>query len=97
LHIETPKYKASEIGVEGERNQRLLNLCHHFQATRYLSGDAARDYLDVAQFAAAGIDVNWHSYEHPIYPQLHGEFVPYLSVLDLLLNAGPDAKRIFSR
>jgi WbqC-like protein family len=96
LHIETPRYKASQIGIEGERNQRLLNFCHHFQATRYLSGDAAREYLDVSQFLAAGIEVSWHSYDHPTYPQLHGEFIPYLSVIDLLLNVGPKADRILS-
>ena len=41
-----------------------------------------------ARFRAAGIDVAWHDYAHPSYAQLHGDFVPYLSALDLLLNVG---------
>jgi WbqC-like protein family len=95
--IETPRYRASQMGVEGDRNTRLINFCRHFKATRYISGDAARAYLDVAQFAAAGIEVVWHAYQHPQYPQLHGEFIPYLSALDLLLNTGPAARELFVR
>jgi WbqC-like protein family len=95
--IRTPRHSASQLLIDGDRNARLINLCRHFRATRYISGDAARAYLDVAQFAAAGIEVVWHSYQHPHYPQLHGEFVPYLSALDLLLNVGPEARRLFPK
>jgi WbqC-like protein family len=93
--IKTPLHRTSQLGIEGDRNGRLINLCRHFQATRYISGDAARNYLDVARFAAAGIEVAWHSYQHPQYPQLHGDFLPYLSALDLLLNVGPTANTFF--
>lgn len=96
LKINTPRFRSSELGIGGDRNDRLLNLCRHFGATRYLSGDAARDYLNVSGFAAAGIEVVWHNYQHPEYPQLHGEFLPCLSVLDLMLNTGPDARNILT-
>jgi hypothetical protein len=92
LGIATPTYRAGELGIGGSRNERLLDLCRYFGATRYLSGNAARAYLDVSRFAAAGIEVAWHDYVHPVYPQLHGAFVPYLSMLDLLLNLGPGAR-----
>jgi hypothetical protein len=95
FEIKTPRHRASHLRIGGDRNERLINFCRHFAATRYISGDAARDYLDVAQFAAAGIEVVWHAYEHPRYPQLHGEFMPYLSALDLLLNVGPAAGKLF--
>lgn len=88
LGIATPCHRASELGVGGDRNERLLNLCQHFGATRYLSGNAAQDYLDVELFRAAGVEVGWHDYVHPTYPQLHGAFASHLSVLDLLLNVG---------
>jgi len=88
LGVSTPRHRASALAIGGDRNERLLNLCRHFGATRYLSGNAARAYLDVEQFAAAGIEVTWHDYLHPVYPQLHNAFVPYLSILDLLLNVG---------
>jgi WbqC-like protein family len=97
LDIATPQHRSSELGIGGERNERLINLCRYFGATRYLSGNAARDYLDVPAFAAAGIEIAWHNYAHPVYAQQHGDFVPYLSVLDLLLNKGGDSLAILSR
>ena len=88
---------ASRLGIEGGQNQRLLNICRHFGATTYVSGDAARDYLDVPLFEQHRIAVEWQRFEHPTYPQLHGAFVPYLSALDLVLNCGSDAGRILER
>ena len=88
--IRTRCWLASELPTEGDRNERLISLCRHFNATEYLSGDAAREYLEVWRFADSGINVQWHCYKHPTYPQVHGGFVPYLSALDLLLNVGPD-------
>jgi hypothetical protein len=94
LGVHTPRHRSSELGLGGERNDRLINLCRHFGATKYLSGDAAHEYLDTERFAAEGIEVVWQKYVHPTYSQLHGDFVPYLSVLDLILNEGPRALEV---
>lgn len=94
LEIKTPRYRSSLLGIGGDRSERLLNLCEHFGAKRYLSGDAAKAYLDVDLFRKRGIEVVWHGYQHPHYAQLHGAFVPYLSALDLVLNEGPASRRI---
>jgi hypothetical protein len=97
IEISTPCYRASQLDIGGDRIERLVNLCKYFGASRYISGNAARDYLDVTRFAAAGIDVVWHDYAHPTYAQQHGEFVPYLSVLDLVLNAGARSLSVLSQ
>ena len=86
--------RSSALAIDGERTDRLVNICRHFGASRYLSGDSAQTYLDVAAFEAQGITVEWQRYAHPTYPQLHGPFVPYLSALDLVLNCGSDAPLI---
>jgi WbqC-like protein family len=96
LGIETPTHRASELGVGGERVERLLALCRHFGATGYLTGDAAEDYLDPQAFDTAGVRLEYQRYEHPTYRQLYGDFVPYLSVLDLLFNCGPDSRTILA-
>ena len=88
--------RSSELGVNGERTERLLALCRHFKATHYLTGDAARDYLDEAAFARIGVKVVWQSYRHPEYPQGREPFIPYLSVVDLLMNCGPDSLRVLA-
>ena len=80
--------RASQLGIGGTQSERLINLCVHLGANRYLSGNAASDYLDVSAFEKHGIEVTWQDYHHPIYPQQHGPFVPYLSAIDLLLNCG---------
>jgi hypothetical protein len=91
----TPQiYRSSEHNIDGEQSERLLRLCEHFGATRYLSGSAARDYLEVELFSRRGVEVVWQDYNHPVYPQLFGEFVPYLSAIDLLLNCGDESRAI---
>ena len=86
--------RSSGLGIGGERSDRLVNICRHFGASTYVSGAAAEAYLDVGSFERNGILVEWQRYAHPVYPQLHGEFVPYLSALDLLFNCGDDAPLI---
>ena len=75
----------------------LVALCEKFKATDYLTGDAARDYLDERQFEDSGVRVHWHNYEHPVYDQGTQEFVPYLSVVNLLFREGPRTVEILSR
>ncbi|HEV8227351.1 MAG TPA: WbqC family protein [Methylomirabilota bacterium] len=82
---------SSELDVPGQKSERLIGLCRALGAGRYLTGDAASDYLDETQFAAHAIRVEYHHYRHPVYAQLHGEFVPYLSVVDLLMNHGRES------
>jgi hypothetical protein len=82
---------SSQLGIGGGQSERLLGICRHFGASTYLSGAAAREYLDVPLFERHGIAVEWQDYAHPVYPQLHGAFVPYLSAIDLLLNCGDAA------
>ena len=75
-------------------NERLISLCEQVGADTYLSGPAAKAYLDENLFAEAGISVEWLDYSrYPEYPQLFGTFVHEVSVIDLLLNTGPDAPR----
>jgi hypothetical protein len=71
---------------------RLVSLCKQTGATRYISGPAAKAYLDGALFAAEGIDVEYFDYSgYPEYPQLYTPFRHEVSVIDLILNAGPAA------
>ena len=94
LGLDTRIERSSVLGIGGARTERLVNICRRFGASRYLSGDSAQSYLDVAVFEAHGITVEWQQYAHPTYPQLHGPFVPYMSALDLVFNCGADAPLI---
>jgi len=76
---------------------RLLNLCSAAGATRYVSGPAAKDYMELEKFDRAGIEVSWMDYSgFPEYPQAWGPFEPHVSIVDLLLNCG-EASRDYLR
>ena len=89
--------RSSDLGVSGDRTERLLRICKMFEADVFYEGAAGRNYLNEESFRREGIRVEYQDYRHPEYHQLHGEFLPYLSVVDLLLNTGPDALSIFDR
>ena len=94
LGIPTPLRPSSDYTLEGDRSQRLLGICRQAGADTYLSGPAARDYLDVGLFERAGVRVEWMDYSgYPPYRQLHGDFQHGVSVIDLLLNEGSNAPR----
>jgi hypothetical protein len=94
IGLDREVHRASALGIGGDRSSRLVNICRHFGATRYLSGMAAISYLQGDLFAEAGIEIQFQDYLHPVYPQQFGEFVSHLAVVDLLFNAGPDALRL---
>ncbi|MBC2716494.1 MAG: WbqC family protein [Desulfobacteraceae bacterium] len=74
--------------------ERLVDLCTQAGGTEYISGPAAKDYIDESLFAERGIKLNWFNYAgYPEYPQLWGEFTHNVSILDLLFNCGKDARR----
>lgn len=85
---------ASDLKVHECRNERLIQLIKRVEGTNYLSGLGAKAYLDEEMFRQAGIVVEWQDFRHPVYPQLHGEFMPNLSCLDILFNCGPMAREI---
>lgn len=92
LGITTRIIDSRELALQGDRNARLLDACKKLGATAYLSGPAARSYLDTAWFQHEGIDVHWMDYSgYTEYPQLFPPFVHGVSVLDLLFNVGTDA------
>ena len=96
LGLVRPTLRSSSLGIAGKQSERLVALCQHTGAQRYLSGNAAQDYLDRELFTRHGIEIEWQDYAHPVYPQQHGDFVPYLSIVDLLFNCGEESLAILA-
>lgn len=79
--------------IEG-KSERLADLCTQAGGTEYISGPAAKDYIDESVFTERGIKLAWFDYAgYPEYPQLWGEFIHEVTILDLLFNCGKDASR----
>lgn len=92
LGIDTPISDARDYRLETGRNERLVSLCSQAGADRYLSGPAARSYIDESLFAAHGVGVEWMDYSaYPEYPQPHPPFDHQVSILDLLACVGERA------
>jgi hypothetical protein len=78
-------HQAADLASQGSQTGRLVSICRSLGATRYLSGPAAKSYLDEAQFGAAGIAVAWMAYPaYPSYRQSDGGYDPWVSILDAM-------------
>ena len=98
LGIKTPITWSMDYPAAEGQSERLLAICLAAGAECYLSGPAARNYLNEGLFRAAGVEVEWMDYsDYPEYRQLHGAFEHGVTVLDLILNEGPEAVRYLKR
>lgn len=106
LGIETRVIRSSEEGLEAaflrsragvtDPTERIAFLCERLGADRFLEGALGRTFLKPDRLAARGISLEFHDYAHPRYRQLFPPFIPYLSVIDLLLNHGDQSLDILT-
>ena len=95
LGCSTPVLRLSDLTVEGQAGELIINFCRELGADQYLSGVHGRDYLDLESFDRAGIELVFQDFKSPEYPQaLPGEFVPNLSIVDMLMNCGSDSREV---
>lgn len=94
LEIATPRILASSLAAREEPTDRLIDLCRAAGGTTYLAGQGGLEYMDLGRFRAAGLPVQVQAYRHPTYPQRYAPFVSHLSVVDLLVNCGPESLEI---
>lgn len=92
LDIKTKIAFSADLGVYGERTERLIGICKKLGADVYLSGPAARNYLKTNAFLHENIGVQWMDYSgYPEYAQLYPPFEHGVTILDLVFNEGPNA------
>ncbi len=94
LSIKPTVIRSSTLDVKSTKGELVLEICRKVGATKYLSGISGREYLDQAQFARAGVALEFQEFHHPIYRQLHEPFLPGMSAVDLLFNHGPQSLEI---
>jgi len=94
LGIKTVISNSWDYQIIDGKIERIVDLCLQAGGTVYLSGPAAKDYIEENLFAESGIKLSWFNYAgYPEYPQLWGEFAHNVSILDLLFNCGNEASR----
>ena len=93
LEIKTKITWSMDYGVIDGKNERLMDLCRKSGANEYLSGPAAKEYMDTTLFSDQGIKVIFADYSnYPEYTQLHPPFQHGVTVMDLIFNEGPKAR-----
>lgn len=90
-------YLASDLKPEGMSTELLLDICKKVGANCYLSGANGKNYLNEDLFENDNIEVEYQNFNHPVYPQLYGDFVAGLSSIDLLFNCGKDSLSIIEQ
>ena len=83
----------STLRIPGSGSQRVLDVVKAVGGTHYITGHGAKNYLEHDLFEEQGIRVLYMSYRRAPYRQLHGEFTPFVSSLDLIANCGQDGRR----
>lgn len=101
LSISKPMYFASQLDIASKGTDLIIEICRKLKADTYLSGIGGKDYLEEEKFVQANLKLIYQNFVHPVYRQQfmrnENDFVPYMSILDLLFNEGPKSKEILSR
>jgi len=98
LEIKTPMQRSSDLpGITGKKGTKIINICKYFGADIVLSGIGARTYNDEQEFEKNNLRLVYQEFQHPVYHQLWGDFLPNMSAVDLLFNCGPKSKQYLSR
>ena len=85
--------RSSELNIPGCRTDRLINIVKAVGCDHYVTGPAARNYLEEDKFRSQNVTLEYMEYHYPEYPQLYPLFDPHLSILDLLMMTGGAAPR----
>ena len=91
LNIHTPIALSSEFQPTGTKTERLIGILEKTAAKTYVSGPAAKEYLDLSLFEKANIGLQYKKYKYKSYPQAYPEFDGAVSIIDLISSLGTEA------
>ncbi|MBB1556972.1 MAG: WbqC family protein [candidate division SR1 bacterium] len=83
--------------LEHSSTKALVDICKEIGSDFYISGAGGRGYVEADLFSDAKIELVFQEYKHPVYSQLWGDFLPYMSILDLIFNEGPNSLSFISQ
>jgi hypothetical protein len=97
LEIKTTILRSEDFELHEDKTQRLVDICVARKATEYLTGPAAKAYMDEEAFRSQGIEVIYADYNYGQYEQLHGAFEHGVTVLDAIFSVGPKFDLILNK
>lgn len=102
FQIKVPVYRTSKLikqgfNISGEKSNLIVNMCKVVNAEVYVFGQDGRNYVDRKVFYNNNIKFIFQNFAHPVYNQIQGNFVSYMSFLDLLFNYGPKSIEVLGK
>lgn len=95
LQVSVPVVRSSTLGpLPAGRESAIVALVQAVGCDTMYDAAGAQALLDPKPFEDAGIALEWQAYKPVEYRQQHGPFISHLSVLDALLNLGPQTKDV---
>ncbi|MBK8870717.1 MAG: WbqC family protein [Elusimicrobia bacterium] len=81
---------SGQMGILGDRSERLSKICVALGCDTYLSPIGAKEYLENDHFSSTGsVRLLFQDYSPQSYPQMGSKnFFDHLSILDLIANVG---------
>lgn len=102
FNINIPVYRTSDMieagcKLQGHKTDWIISLCKVLNAKTLMAGPSGKTYIEREKFRANDINLVFHSFKHPTYNQIHGDFVPNMAFIDLLFNYGPEAIEVLGK
>ena len=88
LGIKTDFINSLELKCKGKKDNKVINICKKLGADYYLSGPAAKDYINPKKFKDEKIILDYIDYKYLEYNQLYKPFTHFVTILDLIFNFG---------
>lgn len=100
IGITTPFVSSSGFLLDNsltDTTEKVIELCQKANISSLYDANGAQSIIDTSIFCRNQINISFQNYSHPVYPQLFGSFLPYMSILDLLLNEGPNSLAVIKK
>jgi len=97
IEVEFIKSSSLPFNLKGKKSDLVLDLCKKMKPDIFIFGKTGKSYAKVEDFKSSNIEIVFQEYKHPEYTQIQGEFIPYMSIIDLLFNHGPESLKILMK
>ena len=103
FEVNIPVYRTSELvelgyDISGNKSELIVNMCKVVNADNFVFGSLGRTYMDEKIFRDNNINFFFQNFKHPVYKQMHGDFISNMSSIDLLFNYdGEEAIKILGK
>ncbi len=106
LGIKTKILRSSELGLEerfrkqgyikDRKTERIIFFMKELNANLFFEGAKGKEYINEEMLKDVNLKIEFQDYIHPAYNQQFENFIPYLSVVDLLFNHGDESLDILT-